>query len=94
VLDAIELLQAIGADASLRHASTDALVHFLDQKGACGTLRAAASCGDDKALYAALGQAPLHKPQITHAPYNDDEGDDDERPSLPPDQPPPPPARP
>ncbi|HTM28640.1 MAG TPA: hypothetical protein VL097_04705 [Rhodanobacter sp.] len=69
----IELLEAIGNDASLRHASSDELTNRLQQLGASDALKAAASSGDSAALYAELGQVPMQQPQITHTPGHEDD---------------------
>lgn len=76
----IELLEAVGNNASLRHASKDELASRLEWMGASAALMAAASSGDGKALYAELGHVPMQHPQITHAPgHEDDEpGDADD----------------
>lgn len=73
----IELLEAIGNDASLRHAAGNELTHRLHQLGASEALMAAASSGKSAALYAELGHVPMQQPQITHTPgHEDDEAED------------------
>jgi hypothetical protein len=65
--DTIELLERIGRDAGLRHASTDELVRVLtDLQGSEG-LRQAAMSGDSSTLVTELGpretqqqQSPTH----------------------------------
>jgi hypothetical protein len=83
----IELLEAIGNDASLRHAPGDELANRLRQLGASEALRAAASSGNCAVLYAELGLVPMQQPQITHTPgHEDDEaehGDLEESPPVP-----------
>ncbi|MBB3226548.1 hypothetical protein FHW69_001138 [Luteibacter sp. Sphag1AF] len=48
--DTIELLEAIGRDASLRHASPAALSILLDEAHASGTLTRAVASGDTSEL--------------------------------------------
>ncbi|MBE1162536.1 hypothetical protein [Dyella acidiphila] len=55
MLDTIDLLEAIGKDASLRHASSEQLAHTLEQVGASTALKAAAMTGDRSKLSADLG---------------------------------------
>jgi len=82
----IELLEAIGNDASLRHAPRHELASRLQQLGASGALTAAASSGDSLMLYAELGHTPMQQPQIIHTPGDEDEGTEQgdlEPPSMP-----------
>jgi hypothetical protein len=79
--DTIELLETIGRDASLRHASTEELTGMLEQAQASGALKAAAATGDRMQLSAELGSKPLVPPQSTLGPAHEDEpeeNDDDE----------------
>lgn len=69
----IELLEAIGNDASLRHAPSNELTNRLQQLGASEALRAAASSGDSAALYAELGHTPMQHPQVIHTPGDEDD---------------------
>ncbi|WP_267220908.1 hypothetical protein [Dyella silvae] len=48
--DTIELLEAIGRDASLRHATADALAAVLERAKASHALTAAAATGDSAHL--------------------------------------------
>ncbi|GAA0262630.1 hypothetical protein [Rhodanobacter caeni] len=83
--DTIELLEAIGNDASLRHAPRQELASRLQQLGASPALTAAASSGHSEALYAELGHMPMQQPQVSHTPgHEDDEtGQDDVEPPMP-----------
>lgn len=71
--DTIELLNAIGQDASLRHASTEDLVSALEQAQASDALKAAVSAGDCSLLAAELGHKPMYEPQIVHSPGREEE---------------------
>jgi hypothetical protein len=68
----IELLEAIGNDASLRHAPRHELAGWLRQLGASVALTEAASSGDSAVLYAELGHMPMQQPQVTHTPGHED----------------------
>lgn len=61
--DTIELLEAIGRDASLRRAPADELEARLAQANASAALKAAAASGDASLLLAELGQKPMYAPQ-------------------------------
>lgn len=63
--DTIDLLEAIGSDASLRHASPGELQARLDLAGASDSLKAAASSGDAARLSVEFGQKPMYAPQTT-----------------------------
>ena len=53
--DPIELLEAIGVDASLRHASGEDLAHVLEERRASHHLKQAAASGDRAFLEQELG---------------------------------------
>jgi len=76
--DTIELLEAIGSDASLRYAQADELQAVLEQAQASIELKTAVSLGDQAPLRDEFG---LHRveqiPQI-HAPCHPDDDDDGE----------------
>jgi hypothetical protein len=77
--DTIELLEAIGRDASLRYASTEDLTHMLEQAQASEALTAAVASGERSRLFEELGHKPMHAPQISQTPgHEDDEPDDDD----------------
>lgn len=71
--DTIELLNAIGGDASLRHASADDLATVLEEAKASDALKAAVASGDSQLLAQELGQKPLCEPQIVHSPGREEE---------------------
>lgn len=84
--DTLELLETIGRDASLRHASAEALGRVLDEARASEGLRAAVASGDgskldvdfrDDITYRGQTQPP---PQSTQYPGGDEEEHDDDRP--------------
>lgn len=76
--DTIELLEAIGSDASLRYAAADELKEVLDRAQASDELAAAVVSGDGASLRIELGirQAP-QAPQTNAPGYGDDELEDD-----------------
>jgi hypothetical protein len=71
--DTIELLEAIGQDASLRHASAEELAHVLAQARASEALTAAVTQGDRSLLAAELGHAPNEAPQVIQTPGTEEE---------------------
>lgn len=71
--DTIELLEAIGNDASLRHASANELATRLEQLGASEALKAAVSSGDSSHLSSELGHRLMQKPQVSQAPGQEDD---------------------
>lgn len=85
--DTIDLLESIGKDASLRHASGEELSLMLDQAGAPESLRAAVTTGDSSHLSQELGNNPMHATHVTQEPCHEDEPgqdeDDSELPSAP-----------
>jgi hypothetical protein len=78
--DTIELLESIGKNAALRHASTEVLAHALDQANASDALKAAAMTGDCSPLSIELGSN--HPPKTEHSPHTpgheEEPGDDDD----------------
>lgn len=85
--DTIELLEAIGQDATLRYAAADVLVGLLEKEGASDALRHATATNDSRRLLEELGQKPFQAPQITNAPGHEEEEpspDGDELPYSPP----------
>ncbi|MGF6709124.1 hypothetical protein QFZ41_000088 [Luteibacter sp. W1I16] len=71
--DTIELLEAIGCDASLRHAPTDELVGVLERAGASTALSAAVATGDSARLADEFGHLLMHMPQISQVPGCEDD---------------------
>jgi len=80
--DTIELLEAIGRDASLRHASAEDLTGMLEQAQASGALKAAVASGDRMLLSEELGNEPLAPPQTTLGPAHEDEPEQDDNEPL------------
>ena len=78
--DTIELLNAIGQNATLRHASADELAPILEQAKASEALKSAVAAGDSSLLFEELGQKPNHAPQITNAPGHEEEDEEEEKP--------------
>lgn len=62
MLDTIELLDAIGQNATLRYASTDELAHTLERADATSALKAATLSGDSSLLADELGQKKINIP--------------------------------
>jgi hypothetical protein len=65
MLDTIELLEAIGQDATLRHASAEELTTMLEQARASKALTAAAASGDSSRLSEEFGHKAMYTPQIS-----------------------------
>lgn len=86
--DTIELLNAIGQNATLRHASADELAPILEQAKASAALKSAVAAGDSSLLFEELGHKPNQTPQITNAPGHEEEEEepdhDDSKPHHPP----------
>ena len=75
--DTIDLLEAIGSDASLRHASAEELTKALEQVQASEALTAAVASGDHAQLSKELGNKPMKAPQSTQTGHEGDgDGDD------------------
>jgi hypothetical protein len=70
--DTIELLEAIGQDASLRYAQTEALIKALEQMQASDALTSAVALGDHSPLCAELGPKPMQAPQSSQSPGRED----------------------
>jgi len=73
--DTIELLEAIGSDASLRYAQADELIGVLDQVQASAELTTAAALCDGAPLRDQYGAQQM--PQIQSPGHDDDEDEDD-----------------
>jgi hypothetical protein len=65
MLDTIDMLEAIGRDASLRHASTHDLIQALEQAKASPALASAVASGDSSELFAELGYKLMQAPQVS-----------------------------
>lgn len=70
--DTIELLEAIGSDASLRHATAEELTGVLQQAKASEALTAAVATGDRSLLAAELGENINVTPQATQTPSHEE----------------------
>lgn len=62
----IELLELIGQDASLRHASQEDLAQALDALNASEGLKVAAASGDKSRLEEELGHKHHHPVRVNH----------------------------
>lgn len=77
--DTIELLEAIGRDASLRHASAEELTGALMQSHASDALTAAVASGDSSLLAGEFGHKANYQPQAIQTPsHEEDETDQDD----------------
>ncbi|HEV7775588.1 MAG TPA: hypothetical protein VGO76_01915 [Luteibacter sp.] len=75
--DTIDLLEAIGKNASLRHASGQELADSLERADASEALKAAAMTGDSSLLCAELGHKPMIVNHDVHAGWKEDENEED-----------------
>lgn len=64
-MDTIEILETIGRDASLRHASQHDLSVALERVHASAALTAAVATGDSSRLGVELGYKLMHVPQVS-----------------------------
>lgn len=76
--DTIELLESIGADAGLRHASTGDLEQALALACASEALKAAVRSGDSSLLDSELGYRSMQLNHDVHTGGREDEPCDDE----------------
>lgn len=75
--DTIDLLEAIGRDATLRHASAGELGDLLEQAQASAALKAAVASGDSAMLSAEFGQKPNQAPQSVQSPAHEEEEEEE-----------------
>ncbi|WP_213949901.1 hypothetical protein [Luteibacter sp. dw_328] len=73
MLDTIDMLEAIGSDASLRYASTVELTTVLEQAKASDALTAAAITGDASHLAQEFGSRRMYDPQATQSFFSADQ---------------------
>jgi len=76
--DTVELLEAIGRDATLRHASPEELARALEDADASAGLRELAAHGDDTILTEELGLVQMHVEHMSQTGGHESEGDDDD----------------
>jgi hypothetical protein len=76
--DTLELLETIGQDATLRHASVDELTNLLEQAQASEALKAAVASGDSSPLTAEFGQLANLSTQTIQTPGHEEEEEEDE----------------
>lgn len=79
----IELLEAIGSDASLRYAQADELEAALERAQASTELRAAVATGDSAPLRDEFGIQETTQSVQTNAPGHGDEDDDEDDGDIP-----------
>ncbi|MGN2245564.1 hypothetical protein ACFWZ3_02610 [Frateuria sp. GZRR35] len=77
--DSIELLETIGKNSALRHASAEELASTLESAKASDAFKEAVMSGDSSRLAAELGQKPLQVDHATQTPAHEEEdpADDD-----------------
>ncbi|QDE39054.1 hypothetical protein FIV34_07495 [Luteibacter pinisoli] len=75
--DTVDLLEAIGRDATLRHASADELARALDAAGASPGLRELAAHGDSTKLTEELGLQHMHVEHMSQTGGHEGDGHDD-----------------
>jgi hypothetical protein len=78
--DTIDLLEAIGKNAALRHAPAEELAEVLSEANASEALLAAVKQGDSTLLSAELGHHPLRVNHDYHTGGNEDEEQPDGEP--------------
>ncbi|RUL75915.1 hypothetical protein [Dyella choica] len=76
--DTIDLLEAIGQDASLRHASTEDLGKMLAQAQASDALTAAVASGDSSLLSEEFGFMANKTVETILSPAREDEPEEDD----------------
>ncbi|WP_109126660.1 hypothetical protein [Dyella sp. C11] len=81
--DTMDWLEAIGQDATLRHASTDELTSTLEAAEASEALLAAVASGDSAWLAQEFGYRPMMSPQSSQTfPEDEPEREDEEEPDA------------
>ncbi|TBR36169.1 MULTISPECIES: hypothetical protein [Dyella] len=75
-MDTLDLLEAIGSDASLRHATAEELNDLLAEAQASEALTAAVATGDRAHLAAEFGQKGNNTPQVTQTPGHEEEAEE------------------
>lgn len=76
--DTIELLSAIGQDASWRHAHAEELTDRLNEAGASDALKTSAATGERAPLIDELAPRQNQQPQVVNSPcHEEDEPEDD-----------------
>jgi hypothetical protein len=80
--DTIELLEAIGRNSALRHASADELAPMLESANASEGFKEAVRSGDSSRLAAELGQKPLQVDHATQTPAHEEEPAEEEADEL------------
>lgn len=76
--DTIDLLEAIGRDAALRHATPDVLAQMLEAQDASEGLQQYAANGDSTKLAAELGLVKMHGEHSSQTGAHEDDHDDDD----------------
>lgn len=76
--DTLELLEAIGQDASLRHATVEELANILEQAQASEALKAAVASGDSSLLSGEFGELLNLTPQSVQNPGHEEEEEEEE----------------
>ncbi|HUB90666.1 MAG TPA: hypothetical protein VMA74_13155 [Dyella sp.] len=74
----IDLLEAIGQDASLRYASAEALTHVLEQANASAALTAAVAFGESSRLFEEFGSTRNQTTQGNNHPGREEAPDEEQ----------------
>lgn len=77
--DTIELLEAIGRDASLRHASPEELAKTLEQAAVTDALKAAVAAGDGAPLSEEFGDRHQVSNQSSQGTWRKEDEDEDDK---------------
>ena len=81
--DTIDLLEAIGQDASLRYASTEALTRVLEEAKASAALTSAVAFGESSRLFEEIGSLWKERNHVTTRPAREEEPDEEQPPEVP-----------
>jgi len=76
--DTIDLLEAIGQDASLRYASTEVLTHVLEQAKASAAFTAAVAFGESSHLFEEICSKLNATMQSNTRPAHEEEPDEEQ----------------
>jgi len=79
MLDTIDMLEAIGQDASLRYASPKALAGDDALSDASAALKSAIATGERSALSAELGTRVMETTQVTQRPHREEDDEDEDK---------------
>lgn len=75
--DTIDLLETIGSDATLRHASAGELGDMLERAQASAALKAAVASGDSAMLSTEFGNKANQVPESVQSPAHEEEEEEE-----------------